>query len=90
MCVPTNPRVGDLKKMSRANGGLSQAQVAGQDKAERVLTQIRQKLGPELSVEYRVNQLVQDARNEDHLSRIFIGELPELGRELTSGWQSWL
>lgn len=61
--------------MRRAGGGQAQMQGAGQDKAERVLTQIRQKLGPELSVEYRVNQLMQEARNEDHLSRIFIGKL---------------
>lgn len=60
--------------MRRAGGGQAQAQSsAGQDKAERVLSQIRQKLGPELSVEYRVNQLMQEARNEEHLSRIFVG-----------------
>ncbi|BEI92084.1 uncharacterized protein CcaverHIS019_0409040 [Cutaneotrichosporon cavernicola] len=75
---PLHNWVGDPSKMRRAGGGQAQAQGAGQDKAERVLTQIRQKLGPELSVEYRVNQLMQEARNEDHLSRIFIG------------WQSWL
>ncbi|GMK57115.1 hypothetical protein CspeluHIS016_0309550 [Cutaneotrichosporon spelunceum] len=75
---PLHNWVGDPSKMRRAGGGQAQAQGVGQDKAERVLTQIRQKLGPELSVEYRVNQLMQEARNEDHLSRIFIG------------WQSWL
>ncbi|KLT40283.1 hypothetical protein CC85DRAFT_157894 [Cutaneotrichosporon oleaginosum] len=75
---PLHNWVGDPSKMRRAGGGQAQAQNVGQDKAERVLTQIRQKLGPELSVEYRVNQLMQEAQNEDHLSRIFIG------------WQSWL
>lgn len=63
--------------MRRAGGGQAQAvhASAGQDKAERVLSAIRLKLGPELSVEYRVNQLIQEARNEEYLSKIFVGEL---------------
>ena len=42
-----------------------------------MLSRIRQKLRDDLSVEYRVNQLIQEARNVESLAKIFVG------------WQSW-
>jgi len=64
--------------MRRAQGGgrfdPTAAQAHGQDKAERVLTRIRQKLGRELSVEYTVNMLIQEARDPQHLAKIYVGE----------------
>jgi ataxia telangiectasia mutated family protein len=72
--------------MRRAQGGgrldattaVAAAQAHGQDKAESVLMRIRQKLGRELSVEYQVNHLIQEARDTKHLAKIYIG------------WQPWL
>ncbi|KAL1411153.1 Serine/threonine-protein kinase tel1 [Vanrija albida] len=73
---------GDAGKMRRAQGGgrvdPGQQSTTGQDKAEKVLSRIRLKLGRELSVEYAVNQLIQQARDVESLAKIFIG------------WQSWL
>lgn len=73
---------GDPEKLQRAQGGRTHVDHAlssttAVEKADRVLSRIRQKLRQDLSVEYQVNQLVQDARNEDHLAKIFVG------------WQSW-
>lgn len=65
---------GDESKMSRAQGGGRVETSSGHDKAERILARIRQKLGHELSVEYSVNQLIQEARDPEHLAKIFVGE----------------
>lgn len=74
--------------MRRAQGGGRVETTSGKDKAERVLARIRQKLGHELSVEYSVNQLIQEARDPEHLAKIYIGG--SLTGTLTPGWQSWL
>jgi len=39
-----------------------------------VLSRIRQKLRDDLSVEYRVNQLIQEARDVESLAKIFVGQ----------------
>jgi ataxia telangiectasia mutated family protein len=41
------------------------------------LAKIKSKLRGDLSVEYTVNQLIQEARDMDNLARIFVG------------WQPW-
>lgn len=73
-------RTGDPDKLQRAQGGgrvdLAQSATV-QEKANRVLSRIRQKLRDDLSVEYRVNQLIQEARDAENLAKIFVG------------WQSW-
>lgn len=65
--------------MRRAQGGgrvdPGQQSTTGQDKAEKVLSRIRLKLGSTLSVEYAVNQLIQQARDVESLAKIFIGRL---------------
>lgn len=66
-------RTSDATKMRRAGGGRSDTE-RGQDQADRVLSRIRGKLGTELSTEYRVNQLIQEARDPEHLAKIFVGE----------------
>ena len=71
---------GDPDKLQRAQGGgrLDVVQSATvQEKADRVLSRIRQKLKDDLSVEYRVNQLIQEARDVENLAKIFVG------------WQPW-
>ncbi|CAD6591693.1 MAG: Serine/threonine-protein kinase tel1, partial [Tremellales sp. Tagirdzhanova-0007] len=71
---------GDPDKLQRAQGGgrvdLAQSATV-QEKADRVLSRIRQKLRDDLSVEYRVNQLIQEATDVENLAKIFVG------------WQSW-
>lgn len=57
-------------------------QSTGQEKAERVLSRIREKLGKELSVEYTVNMLIQEARNPENLAKIYVGELTDNVREV--------
>jgi ataxia telangiectasia mutated family protein len=69
-------RAADTEKLKRAQGG---GRVEGQsttanEKADRVLSKIRQKLRPDLSVEYTVNQLIQEARDPDNLAKIFVGK----------------
>lgn len=74
-------RTADSEKLKRAQGGdrIEHAQASsGKEKADRVLARIRQKLRPDLSVEYTVNQLIQEAKDVENLSRIFVG------------WQPWL
>ena len=79
-------RTGDPDKLQRAQGGgrLDLAQSATvQEKADRVLSRIRQKLRDDLSVEYRVNQLIQEATDVENLAKIFVGEWPDkYGSEL--------
>lgn len=50
------------------------AHTSAQEKADRVLTAIREKLSRDTSVENKVNQLIQQARATDHLATIFVGE----------------
>jgi ataxia telangiectasia mutated family protein len=80
-------RSGDPAKIKRAQGGRNSpsdsimspsASTTAVEKADRILSRIRQKLRQDLSVEYQVNQLVQEARDNTNLARIF------------SGWQSWM
>ncbi|WVQ63855.1 uncharacterized protein L199_002011 [Kwoniella botswanensis] len=75
---------GDPDKLQRAQGGLAlpigelimhDANV--KEKADRVLNKIKNKLGTGLSVEYTVNMLIQEARDVEHLARIY------------HGWAAW-
>lgn len=50
----------------------------GQEKADRIMRETRENLSKELSVQYRVNQLIQEARDVNNLATIF------------RGWHSWL
>lgn len=74
-------RTGDPDKLQRAQPGtrseieLVQQSATVQEKADRVLSRIRQKLRGDLSVEYQVNELIQEARDVENLSKIFIGAL---------------
>ena len=75
-------RTGDPDKLQRAQGGgrvdLAQSATV-QEKADRVLSRIRQKLRDDLSVEYRVNQLIQEATDVENLAKIFVGKcLPHI------------
>lgn len=74
-------RAGDAEKMQRAQGGarsdVLQQTASVQEKADRVLSRIRSKLRDDLSVEYAVNALIQQARDPENLARIF------------TGWHSW-
>ncbi|KAK4687247.1 serine-protein kinase ATM, partial [Tremellales sp. Uapishka_1] len=72
---------GDPEKLQRAQGGGrvdNQLNATVQEKADRVLSRIRAKLGHDLSVEYTVNQLIQEARDPESLATIYYG------------WQAWL
>nr|ODO03836.1 hypothetical protein L204_00175 [Cryptococcus depauperatus CBS 7855] len=68
------------EKAKKKQGGSEQVNVdygelpKGWEKADRILAKIREKLSKELSVHYRVNQLIQEARDPDHLGAIFTGE----------------
>jgi len=80
--------------LKRAQGG---GRVEGQssgalEKADRVLGKIRQKLRPDLSVEYTVNQLIQEARDPENLAKIFVGECSDQSMDVAdqTGWQPWL
>ncbi|OCF35599.1 hypothetical protein I316_02654 [Kwoniella heveanensis BCC8398] len=72
---------GDPDKLQRAQGGgrvdLITHDANVQEKADRVLGRIRDKLGGELSVEYTVNMLIQEARDVESLAKIY------------HGWASW-
>ena len=72
---------------------MTAASATVQEKADRVLSRIRQKLRGDLSVEYTVNQLTQEARDPENLAKIFVGELStgRVGEMLMveTGWQSW-
>jgi phosphatidylinositol kinase/protein kinase (PI-3 family) len=46
--------------------------------AERALLSVSKRLHDTLSVEFRVNELLKNATNVDHLANMF------------PGWQSWL
>ena len=74
-----NDRDADPDKLQRAQGGgrVAHSSASALERADRILSKIRQKLRDDLSVEYRVNELIQEARNEEHLAKIFIG------------WQPW-
>lgn len=50
------------------------AQTSAQEKADRVLTAIRGKLSRDTSVQNKVNQLIQQARDSENLATIFIGK----------------
>lgn len=83
--------------MRRAQGGRPdplQQSNTGQDKAERVLGHIRFKLSKELSLEYKVNVLILDARNPEYLAKIFIGWVGAAGTDVHVAnmprWQPWL
>lgn len=64
--------------MQAERGGIEPALVdattAQSDKADRILARIASKLSPDLSVEYTVNQLIQEARDPERLATIFTGE----------------
>ena len=71
----------DPEKLQRAQGG-GRVSAAGTsasalEKADRILGTIRGKLRDDLSVEYTVNQLIQEARDVENLAKIFVG------------WQPW-
>ncbi|WVW79405.1 hypothetical protein I302_101374 [Kwoniella bestiolae CBS 10118] len=73
---------GDPDKLQRAQGGLAIGELILLDanvkeKADRVLSKIKNKLGTGLSVEYTVNMLIQEARDVEHLARIY------------HGWSAW-
>jgi hypothetical protein len=42
------------------------------EKADRILSKIKGKLRDDLSVEYTVNQLIQEARDVENLAKIFV------------------
>ncbi|WWC63986.1 uncharacterized protein I303_106592 [Kwoniella dejecticola CBS 10117] len=81
---------GDPDKLQRAQGGKNANANANinaitemmiqdanvKEKADRVLSKIKSKLGSELSIEYTVNMLIQEARDVEHLSRIYHGWAP--------------
>jgi hypothetical protein len=70
-------RTGDPDKLQRAQGGgriHDLALATGQEKADRILSRIRQKLRGDLSVEYTVNQLIMEARDTESLAGIFTGQ----------------
>lgn len=46
----------------------------GQEKADRIMRETRENLSKELSVQYRVNQLIQEARDVNNLATIFRGK----------------
>ncbi|ORY28799.1 hypothetical protein BCR39DRAFT_533939 [Naematelia encephala] len=71
---------GDPDKLKRAQDGaqdLDPQSEPVQQKANQVLGDIRRKLRDDLSVESTVNDLIQQARDPEHLAKIFVG------------WQSW-
>lgn len=68
------------------------------DDADRALSIIRGKLDDRLSIQYTVNQLIQEATNHSNLARIFSGApfcLIDLHRSTeshyvtTAGWQPY-
>ena len=78
----TDDRDADPEKLQRAQGGGrvsagSTTSASALEKAERILSKIRGKLRPDLSIEYTVNQLIQEARDVENLAKIFVG------------WQPW-
>ena len=63
--------------------------------AEHALNVVQKKLSSDLSVEYKINELIQEARNPDNLSRLFSGACrcfpPTTRSRLTppsTGWQA--
>jgi ataxia telangiectasia mutated family protein len=52
---------------------LADPTVATTEKADRILARVASKLQTDLSVEYTVNQLIQEARDPERLSTIFVG-----------------
>lgn len=74
-------RDADPEKMQRAQGGgrvaAGATSVTAVEKADRILSKIQGKLRDDLSVEYTVNQLIQEARDVENLAKIFVG------------WQPW-
>ncbi|RXK38992.1 hypothetical protein M231_03722 [Tremella mesenterica] len=68
----------DSEKLQRAQGGrkadIGINSITAQDKADRILARVRNKLRQDSSVEYSVNQLIQEARDVENLSKIFVGE----------------
>lgn len=75
-------RDADPEKLLRAQGGGrvsagSTTSASALEKADRILSKIRGKLRPDLSIEYTVNQLIQEARDVENLAKIFVG------------WQPW-
>ncbi|ORX39340.1 hypothetical protein BD324DRAFT_619326 [Kockovaella imperatae] len=70
----------DPDKMQRAQGGGRvniTYSASALERADRILAKIRQKLRDDISIEYRVNELIQEARSTENLAKIFIG------------WQPW-
>ena len=72
----------DPEKLERAQGGGrvtpgGATSASAREKADRILGTIRGKLRDDLSIEYTVNQLIQEARAVDNLAKIFVG------------WQPW-
>ncbi|WVQ81490.1 hypothetical protein IAT38_003614 [Cryptococcus sp. DSM 104549] len=69
------------EKMEKAQKGAKAAPQAGQEigreKAEKIVGKIKSKLGKDVHVEYRVNQLIQEAMDPENLARIY------------RGWQPW-
>ena len=69
--------------MKRAGGGgrtevTKDQSSSAEQKADEILSRIKTKLSQDTSIEYTVNQLMQDARDPENLGKIFIG------------WQPWL
>lgn len=67
----------DRERVAKAQGGkadlIDPQSAEVQEKAERVLSGIRNKLSDALSVEYTVNMLIQQARDIENLAKIFHG-----------------
>lgn len=67
--------------MQRAQGGgrvsAGITSFTAVEKADRILSKVQGKLRDDLSVEYTVNQLIQEARDVENLAKIFVG------------WQPW-
>lgn len=73
-------RDADPEKLQRAQGGgrvTAATSASALEKADRILHKIEQKLRDDLSIEYTVNQLIQEARDVENLAKIFVG------------WQPW-
>ncbi|WVQ74425.1 hypothetical protein IAR50_004026 [Cryptococcus sp. DSM 104548] len=65
----------NAEKQVQAQGG-GQDVLLAHEKSDRVLGKVREKLSKELSVEYRVNQLIQEARDVNNLATIYQGWAP--------------
>lgn len=68
-------RAASAEVVKRIQGSEDGAYGALTDDADRALTVVQNKLDPKLSVEYTVNQLIQEATDVNNLAMIFEGTL---------------